>query len=486
MSQDAYLKRLIDFNVPKHDLSEILPILDIFPVAAFIYKDDKCLFLNKSAELYFKDELNELILSSLKSHSSDFSSFIEHRLGHLSIKATSFKLKTKTYTLVIIEIKNTQETFQVNPSHFLQILSNMSHELRTPMNSVIGFSRLLKETELNMTQKDFVDKINIASDHLLTLLNDLIDYTRIETGNMKLESKPFRFSQVLHDVKSMVFDSINQKGLYFDLDIDSTPEMIIGDQVRLKQILINLISNAVKFTESGGISIASKIIEKINDQEMMISILIKDTGIGMTEEQLEHIFNAFDQASESSYRRFGGSGLGLAISQRLAKLMNGEIHVTSTWNEGSEFTLVLPIQLWKQEPSFQSMDRYSTEGKPQKGSKILVADDNLISLKLTERILTNLGMKVTLAEDGQQALDFMLKETFDLVMLDLKMPNKSGIEVARIIRMTNKELPILALTAHTFSEDRMACLNAGMNGYIQKPIDQKSLYQALSVWIKEK
>ncbi|MDO9628577.1 MAG: response regulator [Acholeplasmataceae bacterium] len=364
-------------------------------------------------------------------------------------------------------------------------LSNMSHEIRTPMNAIIGFTHLLEEKITDSEQKEYLDRINDASKHLLGIVNDILDLSKIEAGKMVLEERAFSLDKLINEVRSLVSEIVKAKKLYIDIEKIDCPEVLIGDASRIRQILINLLSNAVKFTDTGGISLVIFMEEK-HDQNVRMGFKVKDTGIGMTEEQQKRLFQEFEQADSSTTRLYGGTGLGLSISKKLSELMNGTLTVESRLNEGSEFILSIPLIVDEQESTLKSIHlEDSNESKPKTGSKILVAEDNFLSQKLAHRILTNMGMVVAVANNGKVAVDLVKSNIYDLIILDIQMPIMDGIEATKQIRAFNQETPILALTANAFSEDRALCLEAGMNDYISKPIDPKSLSKVLSNWIPE-
>ena len=365
-------------------------------------------------------------------------------------------------------------------------LSNMSHEIRTPMNAIIGYTHLLEQKITDPEQKEYIDRINDASKHLLGIINDILDLSKIEAGKMVLEERPFKLDKLIDEVRSIVIEMVKVKKLYIDIEKIDCPEVIIGDSNRIRQILINLLSNAVKFTDTGGISLVLFIDKKLDDTHVNISFKVKDTGIGMTEEQQKRLFQEFEQADSSTTRLYGGTGLGLSISKRLSELMDGTLTVESKLNEGSEFILTIPVEIDELESTLKNIDLEESQAvMPKAGSKILLAEDNFLSQKLAHRILTNMGMQVTVANNGKVAVDLVKSKPFDLVILDIQMPIMDGIEAAKQIRAFNKETPILAMTANAFVEDKALCLQAGMNDYISKPIDPKSLSRALSNWIPE-
>ena len=399
---------------------------------------------------------------------------LDHALETTQLKTEVNKLNQEIQLL----IQNNKKTNDMKSS----FLSSMSHEIRTPMNALIGFTHLLMETKLDHDQEEYVTRINDASTHLLSIINDILDLSKMEAGKMPIEKRSFHMDKLISDVKDLLTPSAQRKNLYFDIEKMKCSHALIGDSVRIKQILINLLSNAIKFTETGGVSLVIS-CEDQTHEKVTISFKVKDTGIGMTPEQQLRLFKDFEQADQSTSRLYGGTGLGLSISHKLATLMDGTITVDSRLNEGTTFTLILPLDLLKddEEDVAPLVKHQPIKSNPH----ILVAEDHILSQKLTERLLQNLGAKVKLVDQGEKAVQAMKDDHFDLVFLDMNMPVLNGIQASEQIRRFNKKTPILALTANQYAEERAACLLAGMNDILIKPIDSKTLYEALVKWIPE-
>ncbi|MDX9691612.1 MAG: response regulator, partial [Acholeplasmataceae bacterium] len=362
-------------------------------------------------------------------------------------------------------------------------ISNMSHEIRTPMNSIIGYAHLLTSKNLDDESMEYAHRINDASKHLLSIVNDILDISKIEAGKIVIEHINFHLDKLLLSVKDIFEESLKQKRLYLDIETLHCPNFLVGDENRIRQILINLISNAIKFTETGGISLVVSAKETYRDQNLMFEFRVKDTGIGMTPSQLNKLFNDFEQADISTTRIYGGSGLGLSISKRLALLMKGNLNVSSSLNDGTEFILTLPLAIEKD--NLEENLNEESNISPRKGSHILLADDNVLNQKLAKSILENMGMKVTLANQGHIALDLAKKTSFDLIILDIQMPVMDGLEAAKNIRLFDQKTPIIALSGNANLEDKEIAYQAGMNDYIAKPIDPTSLYRALVRFIPD-
>jgi len=428
--------------------------------------------------VYHIDSDQHQIIEGLYGTLKNVDDFISLKYKSKALEAKLLDLETKhneTYEqLRLDEAKKSQSK--------MMFLSNMSHEIRTPMNAIIGFANLLNHKTSTSEQKDYIEKIKDASNHLLEIINDILDYSKIESGKITIEHETFKLDKLFEDVKSMVHEHVKKKNLYLDIETIQCPNLLKGDVGRIRQILLNLVSNAVKFTDHGGISIVAYVESQIDSNHLRLAMKVKDTGIGMTLEQQKKIFNDFEQADIKTSRLYGGTGLGLSISKRLSELMGGTISLESKLNEGSEFTLFLPLELSKDEDVLDS-DEDLILNKPKEGAHILVAEDNFLSQKLAHRILTNLGMNVTLANHGKIACDLAKSSHFDLIILDVMMPVMDGIEAAKEIRKNDEKTPIIAMTASVFEEDIRKCLEAGMNDHISKPIDPKSLYKALSMWI---
>ncbi|HAX03482.1 MAG: hypothetical protein A2Y45_00020 [Tenericutes bacterium GWC2_34_14] len=361
-------------------------------------------------------------------------------------------------------------------------ISTMSHEIRTPMNAMIGFTHLLAETELKDEQKEYITRIQDSSKHLLSVINDILDLSKMEAGKMAIEQRRFAIDQMIQEVKDLFSEQAKRKRLYMDFETIHCPNYVIGDVIRIKQVLINLISNALKFTDVGGLSIVIS-SQFSNPHSALVSFKVKDTGIGMSQAQQDKLFKAYEQASSSTTRLFGGTGLGLSISMRLAKLMNGHISVESKLNEGTTFTLTIPLMLDEREEDV--IEDIIITKHYRKHARILVAEDHVLSQKLVERLLTNLEEDVLIVDNGEQALKAMKDQLFDIVFLDMNMPLLDGIGATKAIRRFNTKTPIVALTANAYPEERSQCLLAGMNDVLVKPIDSKSLQEALVKWIPE-
>lgn len=354
-------------------------------------------------------------------------------------------------------------------------LANISHEIRTPMNAIVGYSQLLKNTPLNEKQQQYLKTIDNSSKHLNAIVNDVLDYSKLESGKLNFEIIGYQPRKVLKEIYHSLKESAKSKGLLFKLNIDdNVPEVLIGDPVRLKQILYNVVGNAIKFTESGEVKIKCSMANKSN-----MKIVVADTGVGISEKMKKTIFKDFYQEDSSTTRRFGGTGLGLAITQKLVKLQDGDIHLESEKGKGTEFTIEIPYAVGdKSDLPVRKKEKYSYEALKEK--KILIADDDQYNRSLIENIMKKWGVDIILAEDGEKAIEIARKVKFDAYLIDLHMPNMNGLEVAKIMRKElGIEKPIIALTAAASKKDADNCIEAGMDTSISKPFRISDLYASL-------
>ena len=363
-----------------------------------------------------------------------------------------------------------------------EFLANMSHELRTPMNGVIGTAQLMRMTELTPEQSDYLISIQHSADSLMALLNDILDLSRIEAGRLELEKRPFSLKEVIGKVIASLTGQTRLKGLQLRLEMaPDLPDYVVGDSLRFRQILLNLVGNAIKFTEQGEVAVSVGLLER-NEQTVSISFSVQDTGIGISPEAMQRVFSPFVQADSSNTRKYGGSGLGLTISRHLTRLMEGRLWAESEPGIGTIFHLELTFQLGSAAPAAQVVEQaLPTLATLWEGPllSILLAEDQLVNILFVRRILDKIGHRLTVVEDGDQALGRWQAEPFELILMDVQMPVLDGVEATRIIReqeqQSGKHIPIIALTAHAMEGDRERLMAQGFDGYIAKPVDIKLL-----------
>jgi PAS domain S-box-containing protein len=363
-------------------------------------------------------------------------------------------------------------------------LANMSHEIRTPMNAITGFGKLLKDTVLDEEQTDYLKSINIASANLLNIINDILDFSKIESGQISIEKIEFGLIEQIRNVVRMLKPNAYSKLLDFDINIDADiPTKVMGDPTRLSQVLTNLISNAIKFTEEGFVKLEVILLNEDSNGESNIQFNILDSGIGIPEDKIDIIFERFTQANTNTTRKYGGTGLGLSISKSLVELQSGTFHVKSKEGKGSNFGFTMPFSkpeksrsIQKEEIGIENIGEY----------RILLVEDNLLNQKLALKVLEKQGFLATLAENGKLATEILAHEKFDLILMDLQMPELDGYQTTTYIRNVLKlDIPIIAMTAHSLVGEKEKCLEIGMNDYLPKPFDQKELNQKMKTLLNE-
>lgn len=396
------------------------------------------------------------------------------------------ELSLTNQRLVLSEQKQNEAMQQAEKSNRAksEFLANMSHEIRTPMNAILGLSQLGLKDHTPEQAKDRFSKIHQAGELLLSIINDILDFSKIEANKMNLESVTFSLREMIGQLDDLFRGQAESKRLSFTCRFGKISQAyFVGDSLRIKQVLANLLSNAIKFTHEGGVTL---IVEQQEDSKGNNRLYwhVKDSGIGMSEELQAVLFEAFTQADSSTSRVYGGSGLGMTISHRLTTAMGGELTVSSELGKGTEFTFAVPatVATTEQRAQYQNHATNHVEVELPGPVNILVVEDNPINQEVIKEQLTGLGMKITLANNGQEAVEQLRETTFDMVLMDVQMPVMDGYTATREIRQLGIAVPIIALTAAALFEDKQKALASGMNDHLSKPFKEAEILAMISKW----
>jgi signal transduction histidine kinase/DNA-binding response OmpR family regulator len=365
-------------------------------------------------------------------------------------------------------------------------VANMSHELRTPLGAILGFTDLLQKTDLDATQQEYLEAIHTSGKSLLSIINDILDLSKLDAGKFLIESISFSIPELMHSLQVMFSSAAAGKDLRLSCSVDlSINYQVMGDPMRLTQVLVNLMGNAIKFTESGGVYVNCIVHKETNDQ-VDLCFTVRDTGIGIAPDKVSAIFDRFTQADTQITRKYGGTGLGLAITRQLIELQGGSITVHSKEGEGTEFRFILPYQRSKEQPHHATTRVHTGNRSFYEVKKILIVEDNPINQKLTATILTSHGFEITIAKNGKKAIELLKEKQADLILMDIQMPVMDGYRATQVIRdELHIGTPIIAMTAHALSGEKEKCLQAGMNDYLAKPFRETDLLDKIEHWAQQ-
>jgi len=370
-----------------------------------------------------------------------------------------------------------------------RFLANLSHEIRTPMNAIVGFSDVLGDEEMTEQQKDYVNLISQSAQHLLELINGMLDFSKMESGKLKTEMSDCSLAKLFNAVSSLMLPAAEKKHLSFEIALcNDLPAHIITDGGRLRQCLINLVGNAIKFTDKG--SVTMEVALEDNGEKSFIRFDIEDTGIGIAVEKQEQIFECFEQVDSTASRQYGGAGLGLAIVKQLAELLGGSLSLSSEVGKGSVFSLVIPTNLEVESQPPLEAGGVAIEMSPESllqarfSGSVLVAEDVLTNQLLIQHLLEKMGFEVTMVEDGNKVVQEAMSSSYNLIFMDMQMPNMNGYDATRVLRDKSIETPIIALTASAMAGDEGKCICAGCDDYLAKPIDRLRLTEKILKYIQ--
>ena len=469
-------------------MDAMMPIMDGYETAELIRQNEKVKYI----PIIF-------LTAQLNTPDNIFKGYQSGGVDYMLKPLSSEILKAKVAVFVDLYRKNKELVFQIEERNKAereklvaqeatkskqQFLSNMSHEIRTPLNSILGFTNVLMKSGLGEQQKVFVQAIKTSSNSLLVLINDILDLAKVDAGKMTFVKQPFDIRKSIQSILNSFDLKLKEKNLELVNEYDSKiPSILLGDSVRLNQIILNLMSNAIKFTHKGKITLSVKILNQ-HKENVTVEFAVTDTGIGIAENKIHSIFNHFEQAEFSTSNSYGGTGLGLAIVKQLIEFQGGSISVSSMIGEGSTFSFIMPFE--KSNLKVEADIKIPTPDLKIKNLRILVAEDVALNQLLIKLILGDFGFEHDVVNNGKIAIEKLQTNTYDLILMDLHMPEMNGFDATEYIRKTIKSnIPIIALTADVTTMDVAKCKEFGMDDYISKPIDENLLYIKIVELVKK-
>ncbi|KIO51813.1 ATP-binding protein [Flavobacterium hibernum] len=442
---------------------------------------------NITAQIYRKRQLRMVELSKLSQEMGQRAKFYDISLLVLLVLSGAvigyhIIRQFRRQHFLIKELDIAEKKASVAAQTKENFLANMSHEIRTPLSGILGFTNLLQKRPLDETSEEFVTSIQRSGENLMTIINDILDLSKIEAGMMRITPGIFSINGLLNSVETLFSERVKEKKLTISSKVDtSIPDTLIGDATRLTQILVNLIGNAIKFTHQGTVSIEVYNKEQ-NENQVVLGFKIADTGIGIDREKLNEVFERFNQGEDSTTRNYGGTGLGLSIVKKLILIQNGDIEVSSEQGKGTTFSFYIPYEIAKEQLNtipVASIDHFKDISNT--ALRVLVVDDNAINQSLMKHLLSQWNIDFEMASNGLEAVEYLRKKDCDLVLMDLQMPQMDGYTATQQIREILKlDIPIIAMTAHALPGEREKCLSRGMNEYISKPIKEEELFKLIA------
>lgn len=465
-------------------------VVDLFaPLYTKALAGEKSVFEHKYKDFYYiqqivpvRDDQGQIVAGMVISHN-----ITERKLAEQSLSDAKQSLERRVAerTRELVEARNLAEAANVAKSAFL---ANMSHEIRTPLNAINGMCFLVRRSGVTPAQAEYLDHVDTAGAHLLAIISDILDLSRIEAGKFAFDEVTVDIPRIVKDVLSMVMDSARVKGLPIVEDVQPVSQRLLGDVTRIKQALLNYVTNAIKFSDKGCITLRTR-IEDEREQDVMLHVEVHDEGRGIAEEVRTRLFTPFEQADNSMTRQYGGTGLGLAITRRLAELMGGSAGVDSVPGQGSTFWFKVRLKKSHEADTSDPLVQGHLQAAHHlaeafKGGRVLIVEDDRLNQEVLRLSLDGVGVAYDLAESGDVALDMVARQAYALILMDMQMPKMGGIEATRCIRSTaaGARIPIIAMTANAFAEDREACLAVGMNDFISKPFRLDDLFATMLKW----